>query len=131
VRCWGWDYFGQIGNPTDLDSLTPQRVERVSRVVQLSAAQLFTCVRLDDATVWCWGYGGDGALGDGDYASTSASRAVPGLSNVEAIFVGGTAYHACVALTGGAVMCWGQNTYGQLGDGTTTNRATPVKALGL
>jgi alpha-tubulin suppressor-like RCC1 family protein len=131
VACWGWDYFGQVGDPTETDRLTPTPVDGISRAVQLSASQLFNCTRLADATTWCWGYGADGQIGDGASANGSSARRVADLSGVLALGVGGTAYHACAMTADGAVLCWGQNLYGQLGDGTTENRATPVKVQGL
>jgi hypothetical protein len=45
--------------------------------------------------------------------------------------IDGGYYHTCARLAGGTVQCWGYNAYGQLGDGTTTNRTTPVTVSGL
>jgi alpha-tubulin suppressor-like RCC1 family protein len=54
---------------------------------------------------------------------------VAGLSGVAQLAAGGS--HTCARLATGAVQCWGANSYGQIGDGTTTNRTTPVAVVGL
>jgi alpha-tubulin suppressor-like RCC1 family protein len=54
---------------------------------------------------------------------------VSGVTDATAIAPGGG--HTCALLTGGTVRCWGGNYYGQLGDGTTTDRATPVVVSGI
>lgn len=79
----------------------------------------------DDGTVWAWGYGADGELGDGSTADTTHPVQVTGLTGVTSIAVGaGTAY----AVTGtGQVWAWGSGTDGQLGNGASVNSDVPVR----
>jgi alpha-tubulin suppressor-like RCC1 family protein len=93
-----------------------------------------------DGTVWAWGLNSNGQLGDGTIISTSSTTCkcpvqvtdlndVSGfLTGVSAISAGGS--HSMALKSDGAVWAWGLNTYGRLGDGTTTQSLTPVKVLG-
>ncbi|MFN8489077.1 MAG: hypothetical protein U0350_15930 [Caldilineaceae bacterium] len=74
----------------------------------------------------CWGYNSNGQLGNGATTTGLTPINVTGLiSNVLSI-ASANSGHTCALLTGGAVKCWGYNGYGQLGDGATTDRVTPV-----
>lgn len=96
----------------------------------ISSGTWFTCALKYDSTVWCWGKGHSGVLGDGN--STSSNRPVQvevaedvALTGVIGLTTGQT--HACALTADGSVWCWGENNVGQLGDGTTTNRSRPVQ----
>jgi hypothetical protein len=91
------------------------------------------CARQSDGKVRCWGDNASGQLGDGsiEFSSTPVTvRQSPGgspLTNVVDLSLGGE--HSCARLSNGEVQCWGDNAYGQLGDGTTQDRSTPVAVL--
>lgn len=89
-----------------------------------------TCALFSNQTVECWGSNGYSQLGDGTLASKS-NIPVPvlGLTSVTAITAGYN--HTCALLADSTVKCWGDNSYGQLGDGTNTKRNVPVFVLGI
>jgi hypothetical protein len=91
----------------------------------VSAGISHICVLLNSGAVKCWGSSnGNSQLGDGTTIDRYTPVDVSGLSSgVTAIAVGS---NACALLDTGAVKCWGSNSFGQLGDGTKTNRLQPT-----
>ena len=103
----------------------------ISGVTQIAQGGGHTLARRADGTVWAWGQNNYGQLGDGTTASRTVPGPVPGLANVTAVATSEGASHSLVLKADGTVWAWGYNNYGQLGDGTTSNRTTPVPVLVL
>lgn len=131
VKCWGYNYVGQLGNGTTTDSLTPVSViDLENGVVDLGSGGSHNCVLTTAGGVKCWGDNDYGQLGDSWTSNRTTPVDVVGLaSGVKGISAGSN--YTCALTSGGAIKCWGKNDYGQLGDGTTTRLKTPVDVIGL
>lgn len=137
ARCWGANRSGQLGDGTTTARTRPVVVSDpagtgpLTDVAQLAAGNTHTCARLTSGQVRCWGANTDGRLGDG--TTTDAVRPVAvsnpagtgPLTGVTHLAVG--YLQTCAALEDGHAVCWGTNTNGQLGDGTTTAASRPVE----
>lgn len=129
VWCWGSNRYGRLGDGTMTDSSTPVMVTGLSNgVVQVSVARSgdVACALLNDGSVWCWG-----TLYPRTYMNPTATpEKVVNVYNAAQVSVGGLAI--CVRATGGWLWCWGLNPDGEVGDGTTVDRASPaiISSLG-
>jgi alpha-tubulin suppressor-like RCC1 family protein len=132
VRCWGNNELGQLGDGTITDRHTPVNVSGLTSGVAAVAAGVHTCALTSGGGVKCWGYNNHGQLGDNKACASPCTTPVnvSGLtSGVAAISVG--LFHTCALTSAGGVKCWGSNAIGNLGDGTITDRHTPVNVSGL
>ncbi len=134
VACWGDNSEGQLGFPVNLYSRFPGIVlttnsTALGTVTAISVGTHHACAVLSDKSAWCWGDNSDGATGAGSTAAdlgavrvTKAGNAA--LTNVVAISAG--AAHTCALLGDNTVWCWGLNTSGQLGNGSTMTSLVAV-----
>lgn len=131
VKCWGYNDAGQLGDGTTIDRPVPVDVVGLNNdVVAIAGGIAHTCVVTKSGSVKCWGSNGGGQLGDNTIDPRLTPVDVVGLSSgVHSITAG--RQHTCALLDSGAVKCWGANYSGQLGDGTNTQRLTPVDVSGL
>jgi len=113
---------GQLGDGT----MTPVPVRGLGGVSAIAAGDAHTCALLQRGVVRCWGANGDGQLGDRTTTDRQRPVAVDRLASVGAISTGAGVNHTCALLVRGELRCWGDNDYGQLGDGTITDRRSPV-----
>ena len=82
---------------------------------------------MNTGAVNCWGYNGNGRLGNGNTTDSSVPVAVAAFTDgATAVSITAGARHTCAVLNTGAVNCWGENGDGQLGNGTTTDSSVPV-----
>jgi alpha-tubulin suppressor-like RCC1 family protein len=97
----------------------------------ITAGGFHSCLLLKDGTAACWGGNSYGELGNGNYTlfGVPVPAAVAGLTGAESISAGAT--FTCAMLTDRTVKCWGDNSTGQLGNGTKTASALPVPVLNL
>ena len=149
LKCWGDGVAGLLGSgdtaprgdgPGEMGNALPVVDLGTGRtVVDLGLGIQHSCALLDNATIKCWGFNGNGELGLGDTASRGDAGGEMGdaLPAVElgagrtATSIGlADAIHTCVTLDNGALKCWGSNALGQLGLGITAPRGTLPTHMG-
>jgi alpha-tubulin suppressor-like RCC1 family protein len=137
VKCWGYNFFGMLGNGTFTDSSTPGNVlyglppEPLTGVAAVSAGGYHACALMGTGEVKCWGRNQNGQLGNGTETEGEPLPVdVTGLIAQPSMISAGT-YHTCALLVTGDVVCWGRNDNSQLGDGSMESRSNPVNVEGI
>lgn len=135
--CWGGNFYGQLGDGTTTNRLVPTAVSGGGTWLSIVVGADMTCGIKSDSTARCWGSNNDGALGDGTTTNRAVPTALSGGGTWTSISTDGSigAYppyynQSCGIKTDGTARCWGDNTFGQLGDGTTTGRLVPTGLSG-
>jgi len=129
IWAWGTNQAGQFGDGTRTSSSIPVEIPELTDIAAIAAHNSYTMLLKTDGTVWTcgisdfsWWY--SGGFVEPHYVPTK----VPGLTDVVAVAAG---LHFAAALqSDGTIWCWGDNEFGQLGDGTTFDSAYPVQILG-
>ena len=125
---WGWNAYGQLGDGTTTNRSAPVLVKVPAGVsfTDLNAGGLHSLVLGSDGKTYAWGYNAFGQLGDGTTTSRSAPVPVKVPAGVSFTDLNAGGLHSLALGSDGKTYAWGYNAFGQLGDGTTTSRSTPV-----
>lgn len=132
-RCWGYNYYGQLGDNTVLDSFggngvnqfVPVAIFGTLNFATLSVGDIHTCGVTSGGAGYCWGYNGNGQLGD-DLLGTNTSQRSAVAGGLLFITIQSGSSHSC-GRTSTAVYCWGSNSFGQGGTaGLGVNKRIPA-----
>jgi alpha-tubulin suppressor-like RCC1 family protein len=93
-------------------------------VSEVASGFVFSCARLSNQTVRCWGRNAEGEIGDGTGVDRLVPTAVSGISTATAITTG--AVNGCALLSNNTAMCWGYGGLGGLGNGSSSDALSPV-----
>ena len=127
---WGFNGNGVLGDNTTTNRNSPVSVVGgFTNWIQASAGWDHSLGLRANGTVWAWGAGANGKLGTNNTTNRSSPVAVVG-GFTNWISVDGGEEHSVGVRVDGTAWAWGLNTEGQLGDGTTTNRSSPVSVVG-
>lgn len=127
---WGRNNNGQLGDGTTTKRSRPVRVGTLTAVHLLAGGRDHSLALKNDGTVWAWGSNAFGQIGDGTSTRRLSPVQVLGLTR-PVIQIAAGREHSLALEDDGSVWAWGSNVYGQLGDGTKTNRNRPVRITSL
>ncbi|MGD0272666.1 MAG: hypothetical protein ABSB96_02925 [Gaiellaceae bacterium] len=139
IKCWGGNSYGQLGDGTTTNRLTPVDVKGVQQAITVSAGNGYTCALLRSHRMLCWGSDRFGELGDGKRSDSPLPVAVDGIENVRAMSTEGgygDENSTCAVLGSGMIKCWGASAEGALGDLSLPNiergySLSPVTVAGV
>lgn len=124
--CWGRGAYGKLGLGAPGIALVPTPVTGGHEFTSIAVGTEHSCALTAGGEAWCWGFGD--TLGNGGDAESEVPVPVSTDQRFRSIHAG--AYHTCALTAAGEAWCWGENLAGQLGDGSTETRLTPVRVSG-
>jgi alpha-tubulin suppressor-like RCC1 family protein len=130
---WGCNTSGQLGDGTTTSKSSPVTVLSggFTDWCQVSAGSNHTAAVRQNGTLWAWGLGSNGRLGDGTAVDKSSPvSVVGGFTDWCQVSAGSTGAHTAAVRTNGTLWTWGAGTFGRLGDGTTVAKSSPVSVIG-
>lgn len=128
--CWGLNNFGQLGGSDNATSALPRQVGTATTWRDVSASWQHACATQTDGSAWCWGQNQRGQLGAGT-TTTRSSGPTRVLGDQQWTSVSAGGWSSCGTTATGTAYCWGDNAFGQIGDGTITNRNRPTVVSGV
>src|SRR6185503_11733799 len=133
AECWGDNSLFQLGDGSSVAEPTP--LEVFSGVASISIGSGHACAVDTESDLYCWGNDATGQLGTGSFGANNTNAAQVNIGAKVAQVAAG-AFFTCARTVGGAVLCWGANENGQLGNGTTnfsdaSDSPSPVPTVGL
>jgi len=133
VYCWGANNLGQLGTGSPNAAPNPSPALTVIKdAIHIWVGYEHGCAARASGEAVCWGSAGNGQIGSGtvpEDASIPSPTGVVGVSEALAVATGGD--HSCATTVSGAVFCWGSNSLGQVGNGTTSRAYAAVKIAGF
>ena len=141
VNCWGYGFYGQLGNDATSDSAVPVTVIRLDNTFGTSAENAVSlglgfdhsCAALERGGAKCWGRDQSGQVGNNVLPPDPPQYALPEYvyrMDTAARIASGSA-HSCVVLIDGTVQCWGANAFGALGNSEPANSTFPKTVVGI
>ncbi|BDR53521.1 hypothetical protein KIM372_14280 [Bombiscardovia nodaiensis] len=127
IYAWGWNAYGQIGNNSTIEIHQPQKVSPAGvRFVSVNAGGNYSSALASDGSLYMWGLNANGVYGNGSSANSLVPTKVfpsgPTFASISAGYM-----HMMGLTSDGRLFTWGDNTHGQIGDGSISNRTSPYQ----